>query len=244
MIIGLDHYSDSENKSQTAVSYCCNTNPEMSQFYSNYFMQPSADPPTAKIRQMVFECFGEYLLKSGRPPSDVLILRKGSTHADNVLAIQLEVEGIKEVLRSCPNNNQEPTRLLYAVIDKNASQKFFIQKGRGDLANPNSGTLVNSEAVSEFYDFYLIPQQCNRGTVKPTYFRVIYSDCLLEEGLVEELIYSQCFNYMNWSGSIKVPAILQYAKKLAIFAGQYLNCPTSTNCLAHGNALPRQLYYI
>lgn len=30
-------------------------------------------------------------------------------------------------------------------------------------------------------------------------------------------MYTQCFNYFNYSGSIKVPAILQYAKKLSRF---------------------------
>jgi aubergine len=62
--------------------------------------------------------------------------------------------------------------------------------------------------------------------VKPTYYRVAYSDSTLEGGVIEELLYSQCFNYMNWSGSIKVPSTLQYAKKLGAFVGQYLNRET------------------
>jgi aubergine-like protein len=45
----------------------------------------------------------------------------------------------------------------------------------------------------------------------------------MEEGVIEELIYSQCFNYMNWTGSIKIPSMMQYAKKLGMFVGQYLN---------------------
>jgi aubergine-like protein len=107
-------------------------------------------------------------------------------------------------------------------LDKNTSQKFFSSKGR-DVINPSSGTLVNSEAVGKNFEFYLIAQQCNRGTVKPTYYKVAYCDSTLEEGVIEELIYNQCFNYMNWTGSIKVPSMLQYAKKLGSFIGQYIN---------------------
>jgi len=40
--------------------------------------------------------------------------------------------------------------------------------------------LINSEAVGKDHEFYLIAQQCNRGTVKPTYYRVVYSESTLE----------------------------------------------------------------
>lgn len=36
--------------------------------------------------------------------------------------------------------------LTYIILDKNASQKFFSTKGK-DIVNPNSGALINSEAV-------------------------------------------------------------------------------------------------
>lgn len=35
-------------------------------------------------------------------------------------------------------------------------------------------------------------------------------------------MYAQCFNYANWSGSIKIPAIMQYAKKFARFSSEVL----------------------
>jgi aubergine-like protein len=56
----------------------------------------------------------------------------------------------------------------------------------------------------------------------PNHYRVIFSNSKLEEGGLHELIFSQCFNYVNWTGSIKVPAILQYAKKCSKFLGEIL----------------------
>ena len=35
-------------------------------------------------------------------------------------------------------------------------------------------------------------------------------------------MYSQCFSYANWTGSIKIPAILQYAKKFSRFCSEVL----------------------
>ena len=43
---------------------------------------------------------------------------------------------------------------------------------------------------------------------------------------------------MNWTGSIKVPGTLQYAKKLGAFVGQYIN---KENTFEN---LHRHLYYI
>ena len=84
----------------------------------------------------------------------------------------------------------------------------------------------------------MVAQQCNRGTVRPTFYRALYSDSSLESGVIEELLYSQCFNYMNWTGSIKVPSVVQYAKKQAMLVGQYLG----DNCVGEG--LSRNLYFI
>lgn len=126
---------------------------------------------------------------------------------------------------------------MYIIIDKDVSLKLFNKRGN-DIANPSSGTLINSEAVGNGFEFYLVAQQCNRGTVKPTFYKVIYSDSILEEGLVQDLLFTQCFNYMNWSGSIKVPNIMQYAKKLGMFVGQYINNESSITDLS------KNLYYI
>jgi len=40
--------------------------------------------------------------------------------------------------------------------------------------------------------------------------------------MLQELCFNQCFNYVNWTGSIKVPAILQYAKKCAKFRAEIM----------------------
>lgn len=85
-----------------------------------------------------------------------------------------------------------------------------------------AGTLVNEGMVSENYDFFLVSQHSNRGSTVPNHYRVIHCDSKMEEGLLQELIFSQCFNYVNWTGSIKVPAVLQYAKKCARFMGDVM----------------------
>jgi len=74
--------------------------------------------------------------------------------------------------------------------------------------------------------------------VRPTLYKVIYSNSTLEEGVVEEFLYGQCFNYMNWTGSIKIPCVMQYAKKLSMFVGQHMGGA------GVGENMARNLYYI
>ena len=69
----------------------------------------------------------------------------------------------------------------------------------------------------------MVSQFSNRGCTVPNHYKVIYCDSKMEEGFLQEIIFSQCFNYVNWTGSIKIPGPLQYAKKLAKFAAETLN---------------------
>ena len=99
------------------------------------------------------------------------------------------------------------------------------------------GTLINSDVVSPNYDFYLISQMSLQGSVIPTYYEVLYSESKLEEGMLQEILYYQCFNYANWTGSIKIPAVIQYARKLCEFAAANLPEQSILN-------LDKNLYYI
>lgn len=116
------------------------------------------------------------------------------------------------------------------MVNLRNSERFFTPGH--DIKNVSPGTLVNSCIVSKAYDFFIVSQQSTKGSVVPNHYKVIYSNSKIEEGYLQELIFSQCFNYANWSGSIKVPAILQYAKKCARFNAEVLAgspvCPDLT----------------
>lgn len=237
MVVGIENYSDKSNKTLNVMSFCSNTNSEFSSFYSNYVYTAKQDGSSTHMKQILFDCLNEYISKSQHPPTDVLILKNGSAKYDLAFILQTEITEMKEILKAA-SKNYSPIRLIYTLVDTNSSQKFFSERG-GNTVNPSSGVLINTEAVGKGFEFYLIAQHCNKGTVKPTFYKVVYSDSSIEEGLVEELLYTQCFNYMNWSGSIKIPSVLQYAKKLGMFVGQYLDQDSPSSEKMH-----RNLYFI
>jgi aubergine-like protein len=107
------------------------------------------------------------------------------------------------------------------MISLKTCERFFTA-GESNIRNVPAGTLISTEIVSNFYDFYVVSQTSNKGSIVPNHYKVIYSDSKLEEGILQELVFSQCFNYVNWTGSIKVPGILQYAAKCVKFNSEIL----------------------
>ena len=107
------------------------------------------------------------------------------------------------------------------MVNLRNSERFFTDSGP-EVRNVFPGTLVSNTIVSPHYDFFIVSQQSFKGSIVPNHYRVIYSTSKLEEGHLQELIFSQCFSYANWTGSIKVPSILQYAKKCAKFHAEVL----------------------
>ncbi|KAH0503642.1 Piwi-like protein 4 [Microtus ochrogaster] len=51
------------------------------------------------------------------------------------------------------------------------------------------------------YDFYLVSQTTNRGTVSPTYYNVIYDDNGLKPDHMQRLTFKLCHLYYNWQYS-------------------------------------------
>jgi aubergine-like protein len=124
------------------------------------------------------------------------------------------------------------------VVDRKVSQKFFSSNGNR-VSNPQYGTVVNSGVVSRNFDFFMVAQNCNKGTATPTYYKVIHNTSRLNEGQLQELLYGQCFNYMNWSGSVRVPGVCQYSRKLSTFVAENMKDFADTDL-----RINERLYYI
>ena len=61
-------------------------------------------------------------------------------------------------------------------------------------------------------------------TVCPTYYNVIKDDSHVNRpDAIHEITYKLCHSYFNWSGTTRVPSVVQYAKKLAFLVGQYVH---------------------
>lgn len=82
--------------------------------------------------------------------------------------------------------------------------------------NPDPGSIIFEDLSQGFKEFHLASATVREGTCTPVSFKVGYEnkpDFPLDA--VSELTYNQTYAYFNWTGSVRVPATLQYANKLA-----------------------------
>ena len=106
------------------------------------------------------------------------------------------------------------------IVTKRISDRFFNGAGKDGCGNAQSGTVVARDVVSNYFDFFLVAQEVTMGTATPTHYNVIFNSTDFSEDMFYDFTYRQCYNYYNWSGAIRVPAVLMYAHKSAFVAGQ------------------------
>jgi len=60
------------------------------------------------------------------------------------------------------------------MVNVKTSERFFTE-GNG-VRNAPAGTIVSTDIVTNYYDFYVVSQTSNRGAIVPNHYKVIYSD--------------------------------------------------------------------
>lgn len=67
--------------------------------------------------------------------------------------------------------------LAFVIVTKKVNMRIFKGKPDSVLSNPDPGTVVDTVVTRpERYDFYLVPQFVNQGTVTPVCYNVIFDD--------------------------------------------------------------------
>lgn len=138
----------------------------------------------------------------------------------------------------CPYSPQ----LAMMVVDKKIKDKFYVpssdprknqpmqsqgrgqrgvQKGGASYSNCESGTIIDSKVVHhQFWQFFMVAQYVNQGTATPTRYILIHNNTDLNSDQIQQVAFFQCFNYYNWPGAVKVPAVIQYANNVAKFCAE------------------------
>lgn len=61
-----------------------------------------------------------------------------------------------------------------------------------------------------------------KGSLIPLNYKTVFSDSKIDEGIIYQLLFSQCFSYANFAGAIKQPALVQNVTKCVKFVSDYL----------------------
>ncbi|XP_050090510.1 protein aubergine-like [Anopheles aquasalis] len=154
-----------------------------------------------------------------RLPRRFLLYRDGVGDGQLQQVVEHEVQAIKKRLDAVYENYQPHKPLLgVIVVSKRINTRLFA-KGR----NPVPGTVVDDViTLPERTDFFLVSQSTRQGTVSPTSYNIVFNELGLSTDQIQIYTYRQTLMYYNWCGGVRVPAVCQYAHKLAFLVSLYL----------------------
>jgi hypothetical protein len=119
---------------------------------------------------------------------------------------------------------------VYATGKANFNVKPLDKNDLKEIKSPDSGTLIDSMVTyGDVFNFYLVNQYVmnDRGVARPSHYIVTYDSANFAHSSIQYLTYVLTFLYYNHPGSVRFPAPLMYARKVAQFTAQVVKTPVS-----------------
>jgi len=232
MYVGIDTYHDSGSQ-RSVGGFVASMNDLCTRYFSKTTWQPSKQELISQLEVCMTDALKQYHDKNDYYPDRIIVFRDGVGDGQLLAVKEQELRDIKTALSRLPKSPE----LVFVVVTKRIQQRFFLKAG-SRLTNPGPGTLVDTKVTrDELFDFFLVPQSVGQGTVTPTHYNVLEFQTTLKPDHLQKIAYKLCHIYFNWTGTIRVPAVCQYAHKLAFLVGQSLHRDPSPQ-------LANLLYYL
>jgi len=235
MMCGIDTYHDSEKKNKSVCAFIATTNGSYTRFFSRAMSQETHQELSNNLTLTMRSACEYYKKCNGDYPVKIIVYRDGISDGQLKLVTDYEIPQMKKAF-SMLDENYEPL-LSVIVVKKRGNSRFFFNN-RGKIDNPPCGTVIDTVVTrQEWFDFYLTSQVVNQGTVNPTHYNVVHDELGYKADHLQKLSYKLTHMYYNWPGTIRVPALCQYAHKLAFLVGQSLH-------KEHDLSLSDKLFYL
>ena len=205
-------------------------------YFGTYFSAVAHHPAGEELSSSVARHLGmavdEYHKRNNKLPSKIIFYRDGVGEGQLKFVHDYEVTQMKKVLAE-KYGSMEAVKLSVIIVTKRINTRIF---NNGN--NPAPGTVVDDVITNpNQFDFFIVSQSTNQGTVAPTSYNVLDNSSNLTPNEIHKLSYKLCHMYYNYFGTVRVPAPCQYAHKLAFLVSQ------SLKNLPHPN-LRNTLYFL
>lgn len=203
MTIGFDLAKDTNNKN---VFYAClvatmDLKEEVS-FFSAVSKIEGADC-SRELTINVIKALNAYETKHGTLPSTIFFYRGGVSEGDIPYVFNIELHHLTDSLNKRYTNASFEFKMAYIIVSKKINTRFFQSSGN-DVKNPSPGTVIdNTVTLKERYEFFLISQSCNQGTIAPTNYNVLYDNTGLPPNRIQAWTFIQTHMYYNWYGTTR-----------------------------------------
>ncbi|KAL3288101.1 hypothetical protein HHI36_002551 [Cryptolaemus montrouzieri] len=233
MVVGYDVCRDTANRGKSFGGMVASLNQSCTRYFSSVSEHQMEEELSNNFGSFMLLACQKYREVNGEFPRQICIFRDGVGEGQIPHVKDHEIKNIRDKLTSQIYTGDIPLKMAVVVVSKRINTRIF----QGDN-NPPPGTVVdNTITLPERYDYFIVSQCVNQGTVTPTSFNVIDDNMGLSPDNMQKLTYKMCHLYYNWSGTVRVPAPCQYAHKLAFLTAQSLHRPADRK-------LENLLYYL
>ena len=234
MVIGIDIFGRLANGKKCVVSLVSTVDRYLSKYYSQSLFINNHEELVKSIETMLGIALKSFNTSTKCYPNNIIVLREGISQGQRKKTRETEVEAFLNVLKKFREEEEkikkDQLNLIYVTISKSNGSKFFSKNSRDryGLGNPTQGSYIFKNICKDKNEFFLISQKPGRGLSSPTNYYILYNDLLDKKmyaadeirDMVASLAYKLCYLYYNTVGSIKIPAPIHYAHKLATFIGE------------------------
>lgn len=218
MVVGFDVCHDPKSKGKSFGAMVASLNKPMSRYFSSVSHHSTGEELSNSLAMNIVKAMQSYIKHNNSYPSHIMIYRDGVGDGQIPYVFNHEVNTI---VGAISNLIGQTPKMAFVIVCKRINTRLFH-----DRNNPKPGTVVDDViTLPERYDFFIVSQYVNQGTVSPTSYNVIHDTLGLDPDKIQRLTFKLTHCYYNWSGTVRVPAPVQYAHKLAFLVSQSLHRP-------------------
>ncbi|EFX83177.1 Aubergine/Piwi-like protein copy E [Daphnia pulex] len=228
MIVGYDTFHDAAQR-KAVGAFVASTNDSFTRYNSSVKIHSANEEISPSFQDHMLTSLKAYYMAQLENkskillPENIIVYRDGIGAGDIQTVLDIELEGIKEACKKAAmitKTGHYNPGISFVIVSKKINTRFFLKR-RDAFGNPPCGTVVdNTVTLSERFDFFLVSQKVNQGTISPINFNVIYNSSNITPDIHQSLAYALTHVYFNWPGTVRVPAPIQYAHKLAYLIGE------------------------
>ncbi|ODN06625.1 Protein argonaute-3, partial [Orchesella cincta] len=243
MILGMDVAHDVSRRNPSVIALIASMNDTCTKYYSKSGFQRMHQEVAVGMRVLFMDALQAYKENNnGELPDRIVFFRDGGNAETFDVLKRYEVDVCVEVLTReyVEQRNRSLPAFSYICVAKHFPERIFLVTEGNNIINPLPGTIVDNTITQPFlYDFFCVSQKTRQGTLNPTHYTVLYETIPTKPDLMQQIAYSSTFVYYNWQGSVRVPAVIQYAHKLGKLISRAKINPCELN-----EAVNSTLYYL
>lgn len=228
MVCGIDSYHDSSKRGASVAGFVASLNQTLTRWFSRVCFQGPGQELVDGLKTCLISSLKFYYDVNHKFPDRIVIYRDGVGDGQLQVSADYEVPQFVDCFQHIAPDYRP--KLTMVICQKRINTRIFssLNAEAKGFENAAPGTIVDHTITRRnWYDFFLVSQHVQQGTVSPTHYVVIYDSCNMKTDHVQWLTYKLCHLYYNWPGTIRVPAPCQYAHKLAHLVGQSIHSAPS-----------------